>query len=53
MVYVATLAILVGLLNSYFRYYNFINAYFMLAVGGYINGYITSRMMLYFGSHEW
>lgn len=53
MFYVVILAILIGLLNPYFRYYNFINAYFMLAVGGYLNGYITSRMMLYFGSHEW
>ena len=53
MMYIITLAILIGLLNSYFRYYNFINAYFMLAVGGFFNGYVTSRMMVYFGSHEW
>ena len=53
MFYIFTLAIVVGLLNSYFRYYNFINAYLMLAIGGYFNGYITSRAMRYFGSSEW
>jgi len=51
--YIMTLSLLIGLLNSYFRYYNFINAYFVLAIGGYINGYITSRAMRYFGSSEW
>jgi len=47
------LAIFVGLLNYYFRYAIFIYAFLGLAVGGYINGTLTSQTMRFFGATEW
>ena len=53
MIYVFIAALIIGLFNPYFRYYNFVNAFFILTVGGYGNGYCTATMMKYFGASDW
>jgi hypothetical protein len=53
MIYILVATLLVGLLNPYLRYFNFVNAFFMLSTGGFFNGYVTSTMMRYFGASDW
>ena len=53
MIYVFIAALIIGLFNPYFRYYNFVNAFFILTVGGYFNGLCTATMMKYFGASDW
>lgn len=53
MMYILVLTLLVGLLQPYFRYLNFVSAFFTLSFGGYLNGFITGSMMRYFGASEW
>ena len=43
----------VGLINPYMRSWYAMQTYFMLAVGGFFNGYVSARMMRYFGASEW
>jgi transmembrane 9 superfamily member 2/4 len=42
-----------GLVNPYLRWWMSIQSFFVLAMGGFFNGYISSRMMKFFGSGEW
>jgi len=53
MINVFVASLFIGLIHSYFRYYNFVNAFFILAVGGYFNGLCTASMMKYFGASDW
>ena len=53
MIYVFIAALIIGLFNPYFRYYNFVNAFFILTVGGYFNGFCTAMIMRYFGATDW
>lgn len=53
MIYVFIASLIIGLFNPYFRYYNFVNAFFILTVGGYFNGFCTAMMMRYFGATDW
>ena len=53
MIYITYLAVLIGLINPYLRYFNFINAFLSLSIGGYLNGYVTAIMMRYFGASDW
>ena len=43
----------VGLVNPYMRNYFVIQSYFMLAIGGSMNGYTSARMMRFYGATEW
>ena len=42
-----------GMVNPYLRWWMSIQSFFILAMGGFFNGYISSRMMKSFGSNEW
>ena len=53
MLYVFVASLLIGLIHPYFRYYNFVNAFFILTAGGYCNGFCTATMMKYFGASDW
>jgi hypothetical protein len=53
MLYIFVISLFVGLLNPYFRYFNFVNAFFILTIGGYFNGFVTASMMRYFGASDW
>ena len=53
MLYVFVASLIIGLIHPYFRYYNFVNAFFILTAGGYFNGYTTAIMMKYFGASDW
>lgn len=43
----------IGLINPYLRTWYAMQTYFMLAVGGACNGYVSARMMRFFGASEW
>ena len=53
MIYISVLALLIGLIHPNLRYFNFLNAFFMLSVGGLLNGYATATMMRFFGASDW
>lgn len=53
MLYIFVASLIIGLIHPYFRYYNFVNAFFILTLGGYFNGIVTASMMKYFGAAEW
>jgi transmembrane 9 superfamily protein 2/4 len=42
-----------GMVNPYFRWWISIQSFFVLAMGGFFNGYVSSRMMRFFGSNDW
>lgn len=53
MTYICVFALLIGLMHPNLRYFNFLNAFFMLSLGGFLNGYVTATMMRFFGASDW
>lgn len=53
MIYIVLISIVIGLINPYLRYFDFIVAYILLTIGGLFNGYVTTSMMRFFGSNDW
>lgn len=53
MLYVMIATIIIGFINPYFRYFNFVYAFFILSTGGYFNGYVSATLMKFFGATEW
>lgn len=42
-----------GLINPYLRYWMSIQSFMFLGFGGFFNGYISARMMRFYGSNDW
>jgi transmembrane 9 superfamily protein 2/4 len=54
--YMATVIIVTtmfGMVNPYLRWWISVQSFFVLAIGGFLNGFVSSRMMRFFGSNEW
>jgi hypothetical protein len=53
MVTVIIVTTMFGMVNPYLRWWMSVQSFFVLALGGFFNGYISSRMIRFFGSNEW
>jgi len=42
-----------GIIHPYVRYVFAIQSFFFLSLGGGVNGYVSARLMRYFGAQEW
>ena len=45
--------VVAGLINPYFKVIFATQSFFMLSLGGLVNGYISARMMRFFGAKKW
>ena len=53
MIYILVLSLLIGMVQPNLRYFNFVSAFFMLSLGGLLNGFVTATMIRFFGASDW
>ena len=50
MFFIILTSIVIGLIHPYVRYLFAVQSFFLLSLGGAVNGYVSARLMRYFGA---
>ena len=53
MFFIVLTAVVIGMIHPYVRYWFAVQSFFLLSLGGMFNGYVSARLMRYFGAQEW
>jgi len=53
MFFIILTSIVMGIVHPYVRYVFAVQSFFFLSLGGAANGYVSARLMRYFGAQEW
>lgn len=53
MFFIVLTAVVLGMIHPYVRYWFAVQSFFLLSIGGMFNGYVSAKLIGYFGAKEW
>ena len=53
MFFIVLTAVVFGMIHPYVRYWFAVQSFFMLSLGGMFNGYVSAKLMRFFGAKDW